>query len=175
MVGDCWLSPGIITRQAKFPPCSRHRQPFPEFGLEGECSCMYKLKEIWEKAGEKKPGAIYHYLDKMAVTHTPPATIRVINARFFSGLLTISSPSSCLLCRWRRPGPLCAGQHTVCCSVTCLSSLRAVPQAFTSCQPCRCAVRTNIPVVTFLMDAFGNWLTFHFRFKPCKNVTLCTR
>ena len=37
------------------------------------------------------------------------------------------------------------------------------------------ALCTSIPVVTFLMGAFGNWLTFHFRFKPCKNVTLCTR
>ena len=90
MAGDCWLSPGIITRQAKFPPCSRHRQPFSEFGLGGECSCMYKLKEIWEKAGEKKPAAIYHYLDKMAVTHTPPATIRVINARFFEACLKVN-------------------------------------------------------------------------------------
>lgn len=51
---------------------------------------MYKLKEIWEKAGEKKPGAIYHYLDKMAVTHTPPATIRVINARFFEACLKVN-------------------------------------------------------------------------------------
>ena len=30
-------------------------------------------------------------------------------------LLTISSWSSCLVCCWRLPGPLCAGQHTVCC------------------------------------------------------------
>lgn len=32
---------------------------------------MCKLKEIWEKTEDKKLDAIYHYLDKMAVTHTP--------------------------------------------------------------------------------------------------------
>lgn len=51
---------------------------------------MYKLKEIWKKPGQKKPSAVYHYLDKMAVTHTPPATIRVINARFFEACLKVN-------------------------------------------------------------------------------------
>lgn len=31
--------------------------------------------------------SVYHYLDKMAVTHTLPATIRVINAPFFEACL----------------------------------------------------------------------------------------
>ena len=115
------------------------------------------------------------YAEEFGVTSCVQCITCSLNTHFFSGLLTISSRSSCRPCCWRLPGPLCAGRHTVCCFVTCLSSLCAAPQAFTSCQPCRCSVRTHIPVVTFLMDAFGNWLTFHFCFKPCKNVTLCTR
>lgn len=38
-----------------------------------------------------------------------------LDAHSFYVLLTMSSWTSCLLCCWKLPGPLCAGQHTVCC------------------------------------------------------------
>lgn len=34
--------------------------------------------------------SVYHYLDKTAVTHTLPATIRVINAPFFEACLKVN-------------------------------------------------------------------------------------
>lgn len=34
--------------------------------------------------------SVYHYLDKMAVTHTLPATITVINAPFFEACLKVN-------------------------------------------------------------------------------------
>lgn len=48
----------------------------------------------WKKSGKiqktRNSNAIYHYLDKMAVTHIPPATIRVINACFFETCLKVN-------------------------------------------------------------------------------------
>ena len=34
--------------------------------------------------------SVYHYLDKTAVTHTLPATIRVMNAPFFEACLKVN-------------------------------------------------------------------------------------
>lgn len=57
-------------------------------------------------------------------------------------------------------------------SVTCLSSSYTVPWAFTSCQSCHYSIPVSIKGVTFLIDTFRNWLTFHFCFKPNKSIPL---
>lgn len=53
---------------------------------------MLLYESIERNVGEERrnQGAIDHYLDKMAVTRTPPATIRVINARFFEACLKVN-------------------------------------------------------------------------------------
>lgn len=98
-----------------------------------------------------------------------------LDAHSFYVLLTISSWSSCLLCCQRLPVPSVLVNTQSVAVVTCSSSLRAVPWAFTSCQSRHYSVPINITLVTSLIDVFGNRLTFHFCFKPCKSVTLWTR
>lgn len=74
-----------------------------------------------------------------------------------------------LLCCWKLPDPLCAGQHCCCCHLIVMFMCSAM--AFTSCQPCRKSVPISITVIAFLIDTFGNWLTFKGRSGTDKLVT----
>lgn len=97
------------------------------------------------------------------------ASLAVFGCPFLSRSLTISSCSSYLLCCWKLPDPLCAGQHCCCCHLIVMFMCSAM--AFTSCQPCHKSVPISITVIAFLIDTFGNWLTFRGRSGTDKLVT----
>lgn len=80
-------------RHAKFPPVlgpGSLAGIFLNLGWNGNVAVCTNGKKSGGKQERSNPGAIYHYLDKMAVTHTPPATIRVINACFFEACLKVN-------------------------------------------------------------------------------------
>lgn len=90
MAGSWWLIPGTVTRQAKFPTALGPGNLFLNLVSKGNVAVCTRRKKSGRRQQRRNSGAIYHYRDKMAVTHTPPATIRVINARFFEACLKVN-------------------------------------------------------------------------------------